>query len=188
LLNIGESLMGMQITNKIRGSALLQSLPYVDAEKIGATGASGGGNQTMWLGAVDERVKAAMPVVSVDTFNSYVMGHNCVCEVLPNGLAFTGEWGVLSLVAPRAMRMCNHKQESNPTFFPAEMLQSFAKALPVFGCYGAEMNIDSQLFDRPHGYYPADREALLGLMDLHLKGDGDRIPRKENSLEPLPAE
>src|SRR5690606_27722704 len=188
LLNIGESLMGMQITDNIRGIDLLQSLPYVDAEKIGATGASGGGNQTMWLAAVDERVKAAMPVVSVGTFNSYVMGHNCVCEVLPNGLTFTGDWGGLGLVAPRAMRMCNHKQESNPTFFPAEMLKSYEKALPVFGFYGAEKNLDYQLFDRPHGYYHEDRKARLGLMDLHLKGVGDGKPRKEKSLEPLPAE
>lgn len=188
LLNVGETLMGMQLTDNIRGIDLLQSLPFVDRDRIGATGASGGGNQTMWLAALDERVKAALPVVSVGTFDSYVMGHNCVCEVLPHGLTFTGEWGVLGLVAPRALRMCNHKQESNPTFFPAEMLKSYEKALPVFGFYGAEKNIDYQLFDRPHGYYPEDREALLGLMDLHLKGVGDGKPRKEKSLEPLPAE
>lgn len=187
LLNIGESLMGMQITDNIRGIDLLQSLPYVDAEKIGATGASGGGNQTMWLAAVDERVKAAMPVVSVGTFNSYVMGHNCVCEVLPNGLTFTGEWGVLSLVAPRALRMCNHNQESNPAFFPSEMLKSFRKAQPVFAMYNVPKHIDYQLFDRPHGYFPEDREALLGFMDYHLKGKGDGSPRKEKMLEPLPA-
>src|SRR5690606_20141962 len=122
------------------------------------------------------------------TFNSYVMGHNCVCEVLPNGLTFTGEWGVLSLVAPRALRMCNHNQESNPAFFPSEMLKSFRKAQPVFAMYNVPKHIDYQLFDRSYGYFLEDREALLGFMYFHLKGVGDANPCKEESLSPLPAE
>jgi hypothetical protein len=65
LLNVGESLLGFQVSDNMRGVDLLTSLPYVDPQKIGATGASGGGNQTMWVTAMDERIKAAMPVVSV---------------------------------------------------------------------------------------------------------------------------
>ena len=47
LMNIGESLMGVQISDNMRGVDLLCSLPYVDKNRIGATGASGGRNQTM---------------------------------------------------------------------------------------------------------------------------------------------
>lgn len=188
LLNIGETLMGMQLTDNMRAVDLLSSLSYVDKNKIGATGASGGGNQTMWLAAIDERVKAAMPVVSVGTFDSYVMAHNCVCEVLPKGLGFTEEWGVLSLVAPRAIKMCNHNQESNPTFFPFEMLKSFAKAKPVFELNGVGDNIGYEFFERPHGYFPDDRRALLGWMDLHLKGTGDGKARDEKPVTLIPVE
>ena len=186
LFDIGESLLGMQLTDNIRAVDLLSSLPYVDKTKIGATGASGGGNQTMWLAAMDERVKAAMPVVSVGTFDSYIMAHNCVCEVLPAGLDFTEEWGVLGLVAPRAIKMCNHKQESNPTFFPSEMLKSFDKAKPVFELNGAGANISYEFFERPHGYFPDDRRALLGWMDLHLKGIGEGKARDEQPVSPIP--
>lgn len=188
LYNIGETLMGMQLTDNMRAVDLLTSLPYVDKTKIGATGASGGGNQTMWLAAIDERVKAAMPVVSVGTFDSYIMAHNCICEVLPRGLTFTEEWGVLGLVAPRAIKMCNHNQESNPTFFPSEMLKSFAKAKPVFELNGAGANIGYEFFERPHGYYPEDRRALLGWMDLHLKGIGDGKARDEQPITLIPEE
>ncbi|MEJ7769713.1 MAG: acetylxylan esterase, partial [Chitinophagaceae bacterium] len=83
LMNIGETLVGFQMSDNMRGVDLLCSLPFVDAGKIGATGASGGGNQTMWLTAIDERIKAAVPVVSVGTFESYIMRSNCVCELLP---------------------------------------------------------------------------------------------------------
>ena len=74
LMNIGETLMGVEISDNMRGVDLLCSLPYVDSRNIGATGASGGGNQTMWLTSLDERIKAGMPVVSAGTFESYIMG------------------------------------------------------------------------------------------------------------------
>ena len=41
--------------------------------------AGGGGNQTMWLAAMDDRIAASVPVASVGTFESYVGGSNCVC-------------------------------------------------------------------------------------------------------------
>ncbi|MBE6357077.1 MAG: hypothetical protein E7058_08210, partial [Lentisphaerae bacterium] len=55
----GETLMGLQVVDNMRGVDLLQSLDFVIKDKIGACGASGGGNQTMWLAAMDERITAA---------------------------------------------------------------------------------------------------------------------------------
>ena len=51
---------------------------------------------------MDERIAAAMSVVSVGSFESYVYGMNCMCELLPDGLTFTEESGVLALIAPRS--------------------------------------------------------------------------------------
>jgi len=188
LLNIGESLPGLQISDNIRGVDLLQSLPYVDANKIGATGASGGGNQTMWLGAVDERIKVVIPVVSAGTFESYVMGHNCICETMPNGLNFTEEAGVLALIAPRVLAVYNALRDDNPAFLTSEMLRSYKNARPVFELYGAGRNISYTLFDLPHGYHPEMREAMLGCFDLYLKGIGDGSLKKEKPFNTLAPE
>lgn len=170
LMNIGESLMGLQITDNMRAVELLCSLPFVDPAKVGATGASGGGNQTMWLAAMDERVKAAVPVVSVGTFESYVMGHNCICETLIDGLMFTEESGVLALTAPRALTLSNGLKDSNPAFNPSEMLRSFVNAMPIFELYGAGNKFNHFIFDGPHSYPPETREAMLELFNVHLKG------------------
>ena len=188
LMNIGQTLLGLQVIDNMRGVDLLRSLPYVDAKNIGATGASGGGNQTMWLTAFDERIKAGMPVVSVGTFESYVMCSNCICELLPGGLTVSEEAAVLALVAPRALKMCNHKKDSNPAFYPAEMTRSFNNALPVFTMYGAGKNISYTFFDLPHGYMKEDRETALGWFDLHLKGIGDGSPKMEIPFELVPQE
>ncbi|MEJ7676185.1 MAG: hypothetical protein WKF59_26655 [Chitinophagaceae bacterium] len=137
---------------------------------------------------LDERVKAAMPVVSVGTFESYIMRSNCICELLPDGLTFTEESGVLALVAPRAIKMCNHTRDLSPTFFPSEMLRTFNNSKPVFKMLGVENNISYQVIDQTHGYWPEDREAMLGWFDLHLKGIGDGSPKKEIPFELLAQE
>ena len=188
LMNIGETLMGIEISDNMRGVDLLSSLSYVDSKSIGATGASGGGNQTMWLTALDERIKAAMPVVSVGTFQSYIMGTPCICEVVADAFDMTEEAGILALIAPRAIKMCNHKKDDNPAFFPSEMIRSYTNAKPIFSMYGVEDNIAFQLFDLPHGYKAEDREAVLGWFDLHLKSIGNGSPKKEISFELLPEE
>lgn len=172
LMQFGETLMGAQVVDNMRGIDLLCSLAYVDAEHIGATGASGGGNQTMWVAAMDTRIKAAVPVVSVGSFESYVMCSNCVCELLPNGLTFSEEAGILALVAPRALMPCNGMLDGNPAFAPAQMLRSLAEAKKVYRALDAADNLSCYIFNQPHGFWPEVQEAMLGWFNFHLKGIG----------------
>ena len=186
LMDIGESLLGFQVSDNIRAVDMLCSLPIVDTSRIGATGASGGGNQTMWLAAIDQRIKAAVPVVSVGTFESYVMGDNCICELLIDGLTFTEESGILSLVAPRAIKLCNHQQDKNPAFYPSVMLKSYFNALSVFDNLHAGHKLGYEIFDLPHGYFAEDRVAMLQWFDLHLKGTAKRKLKTITEYDTIP--
>ena len=188
LFSIGESLMGAQIVDNMRAVDVLCSLDCVQPDKIGATGASGGGNQTMWLAAMDDRIAAAVPVVSVGSFESYIMRSNCICECLPNGLTFTEESGVLALVAPRALKICNCLGDCNPTFYPAEMLRTYKETRKVFQAYDADTKLSYQVYNQPHGYWPEIRETMLGWFDLHLKGIGNGAPKVEVPFDTLPEE
>ena len=189
LMNVGETLMGMQLVDNMRGVDLLCSLKFVDRNRIGATGASGGGNQTMWLAAMDERIAAAVPVVSVGSFQSYINAINCICELLPDGLTFTEESGVLALTAPRALKICNCLGDSNPTFFPSEMLRSFAEVRKIYQVYdSAESKLSYQIFNLPHGYWPEIRETMLGWFNLHLKSIGHGKTEEETPFDALSEE
>jgi len=186
LWNIGESLMGIQLIDNMRGIDLLTSLDFVSSDRIGATGASGGGNQTMWLAAMDDRITASVPVASVGTFEAYVGGSNCVCETLPDGLMFMEESAVLALAAPNAVKICSCLGEIYPAFSPKEMIRSYEEARKVFQSLGADAKLSYQVFNRPHGYWPEIREAMLGWFDLHLRGLGTGAPKVELPFQCLP--
>jgi hypothetical protein len=182
LLPLGKTLLGIELSENIRAIDLLSSLSFVDRERIGVTGASGGGSQTMWLSALDDRIKAIVMVVSAGTFEAHVMGSPCICEVLSGALGFTEEAGVLSLIAPRALLIISHKRDDIPAFLPSEMLRSYQGVKSIYSLYNQEKKISYSIYDLPHGYWKEDREALIGWMDLYLKGRGDGSPVKESSL------
>lgn len=186
LLNIGETLMGAQVVDNMRGIDLLRSLPNVRKDRIGATGASGGGNQTMWLSAMDTRVAAAMPVVSVGSFESYVYGMNCMCELLPDGLTMTEESGILALIAPRPLRIGNALYDCNHDFSVAEMLRTYHPVERIYWKLGCPGNISFHVADRVHGMTDRQRESVLGFFAETLKGEGhgNALPEPENELIP----
>lgn len=163
----GDSLMGLQIRDNRTALDVLQSLPFVDPEKIGATGASGGGNQTMWLSAMDERVKAVVPVVSVGSFEAYVGQCNCMCETLPGGLSLAEEWEVLGLIAPRPLLVINALHDQ-PAFGHEAMTKTCRQVQEVYALTEARDRFDYRLFDMDHGYHREPLQAMLGWMQRWL--------------------
>ena len=90
---------GLQTFNSICALDFLSSLAGVDPKRIGVTGASGGGTQTMMLMALDDRVTAAFPCVMVST----AMQGGCTCE---NGHYLRigqGNIDIAAMAAPRPL-------------------------------------------------------------------------------------
>ena len=96
-----QNVMGIQTWNGIRSIDFLLTLPEVDAKRIAVTGASGGGTQTMLLGAVDDRVALSMPMVMVST----AMQGGCTCENASLLRVNTGNIEFAALFAPKPQIM-----------------------------------------------------------------------------------
>jgi dienelactone hydrolase len=94
-----QSVMGLQTWNSIRALDFLTSLPEVDPERIGVTGASGGGTQTFILCAVDARPAVAFPAVMVST----AMQGGCTCENASGLRVDTGNVEFAALFAPKPL-------------------------------------------------------------------------------------
>jgi cephalosporin-C deacetylase-like acetyl esterase len=183
LLPIGLPLSGLQVYENTRAVDYLQQRPEVDPQRIGVTGASGGGNQSMYAGAWEERLAAAAPVCSVGNYQAYLGAACCMCEVVPGALRFTEEWAVLGMVAPRGLMVINATKDSHQ-FSVDEAKKSLEVGRSVFEAFGKRQNLRHTIFESGHDYSQPMREAVYGWMSLHLKHEGDGSPVPEPAVTP----
>jgi dienelactone hydrolase len=183
LFPLGLPLSGLQVYENMRAVDYLLTRPEVDGAKLGITGASGGGNQSMYAGAFDERFGCVVPVCSVGNYRSYLGAAACVCEIVPDVTTYTEEWALLAMVAPRALMVINATRDAFQ-FSVGEAQKSIAQAQHVFRLYGKAGQISHDLFESGHDYGKEMREAMYGWMTLHLKGEGKGNPIPEPPLTP----
>jgi len=177
----GQSLAGIQVYENIRAVDYLQSRSEVIDDRIGITGTSGGGNQTMYAGAYEERFACVVPVCSVGTYQAYLGAACCMCEMVPSAMTYTEEWGVLGLVAPRGLMVINATRDAFQ-FSVGEAKKSIAQTSTVFQLYDKASHLRHVVIDSGHDYNQPMREAMYGWMTLHLKGKGNGDPIAEPEL------
>lgn len=109
-LPIGLCPIGLMTWNNMRALDFLQSLEDVDPGRLGCTGGSGGGQQTLYLAALDDRVKVVVPAVLVSWFRRIVFVSeqtHCFCNHAPGIAHVTDETELAALFAPRpALFIC----------------------------------------------------------------------------------
>jgi dienelactone hydrolase len=167
-----QSIMGLQTWNSIRAIDFLSSLPDVDPERIGVTGASGGGTQTFLLSAVDPRPRAAFPAVMVST----AMQGGCTCENACNLRINTGNVEFAALFAPKPLGL------SAADDWTKEMTtKGFPQLQEHYRLVGAPDNVF--LISRTefgHNYNGVCREAMYRWFHRHLLGkDGEPTAERD---------
>jgi dienelactone hydrolase len=167
-----QSIMGLQTWNSIRAIDFVSSLPDVDPERIGVTGASGGGTQTFLLGAVDPRPKAAFPAVMVST----AMQGGCTCENACNLRIDTGNVEFAALFAPKPIGM------SAADDWTKEMT---TKGFPELQRHFQMLGVPDNVFlisrlEFGHNYNSVTSEAMCRWFHKHLGvGDGEPAPERD---------
>lgn len=160
--------LGLQLWNSIRVVDYLTSLPDVDPHRIGVTGASGGGTQTLLLAAVDDRIRASVPVNMVSSF----FQGGCTCENAPNLRLNTFNVEFAALMAPRPQLLVaatgDWTRNTPEDEFPA--------VRHVYNLYGAASSVDTVQIDAPHNYNQASREAMYRFFARVLQPAGPPAP------------
>ena len=171
----GLSAMGLQLQNSIRSIDFLQSLPDVDKERIGCTGASGGGTQTFILTAVDERIKVSAPVNMI----SATMQGGCICENAPNLRLEASNLEIGALMAPRPLLLvsCTGDWTSKTPTVEYPAIRS------IYAHFDAEDKIHQVQVDADHNYNKESREAVYAWFAKWLLGAEDVSAFKEVPYE-----
>ncbi len=183
-LALGYSGGGGEIWNSIRALDVLAADPAVDAERLGATGVSGGGTCSFFLAAVDARVKAVASLCGVSTpcdaiSNRHLFGH-CDC-FYPINLGQRDFAEYAALIAPRPALFCNANED--PLFHPTEVAAFVERARRVYALYGQEAACQLTTTPGAHGDHPAFDDAVAEWFDLHLaKEPRPTVPRGPREL------
>ena len=161
----GLSLMAVQTWNSIRAIDFVESLPDVDPDRIGVTGASGGGTQTFMLYAVDDRLKVAAPVNMI----SGRMQGGCLCENAPLLRIEANNIEIGALFAPKPLFMvsCTGDWTDETPF------NEFPNIRSIFRLYDAGDRVDTIYVDAGHNYNQESREGVYSWFAKWLKGDPD---------------
>ena len=170
--NRGYSSAGAEAWNCIRSLDYLQSREEVDPERIGVTGRSGGGAYSWWVAALDERIKAAVPVAGITSLHNHVVdgcveGH-CDCMYMVN----TYRWDypmVAALVAPRPLLISNTDKDG---IFPLDgVVDVHAKVRKIYRLYDAEDKLGLQITEGPHKDTQELRIHAFRWLNRFLKND-----------------
>jgi dienelactone hydrolase len=167
------------IWNHQRCVDLLQSLPEVDPDRIGAVGHSLGGHNAMFLAAFDERVGCVVSNAGFCSFGSYLGGDltgwshdgympriRSVYGLNPERMPFDFP-DVLAALAPRPFLASAPVNDDN---FDVDGVRAcVAAARPVYERLGAGERLAANYPDCGHSFPPQAREVAYGWLDRWLK-------------------
>jgi dienelactone hydrolase len=164
------NVLALQTWNSIKALDFLSSLDGVDPQRIGMTGASGGGTQTLYLALLDDRVRASAPVVILYPWSA--PEGCCRCE---GGLPImqkthTNCFEFSAAIAPRPQLIISVGLDQTYDF-PKVGFPFIRQAYAAYHAASQAENV--HLAKEKHDYGPSKRAAMyqfftrqLGLSDL----------------------
>ena len=148
----------------------------MDASRIGVTGASGGGTQTMLLSAIDPRVTVECPAVMVST----AMQGGCTCENASLLRVNTGNIEFAATFAPKPLGMTaanDWTKEMETKGFPELQRHYAMMGAPNNVALWAHLNFG-------HNYNIVSREHIYAWFNehFHLGLSGDRLKEQDHPV------
>lgn len=179
----GHTNMSIMVWDSSRAIDYLLTRPDVDPTRIGVTGASGGGLNTLLLSVFDARLSLSVPVAYVTQFSKIMasrLTHDS-CTVLPELAGYTDMGELAALFAPKPqLLMAGHRDRHFPV---TGTKVAFRQAQDVYRGLGAQEALRIETFDVGHGYQEKLREQMYGFVEQQWSG-GSGAPRAEEIKPP----
>ena len=170
LIFAGQSWPGIVGWDDIRTVDYLITRPEVDASRIGCCGVSMGGYRTLYLAALDERIKAACIVGFMSTVRPMIRAkidtHSFV-HFLPGLHPWLDLTDVAALHAPHALMVQQCRKDG--LFTLDGMEESLRQIGAAYAKAGVSDKYVGRMYDAPHQFSLAMQEDAFAFFDRHLK-------------------
>lgn len=170
-LALGAPVAGQYVWDLVRGLDYCETRSDINTEKVGITGASGGGQAAMLAFAFDERITAAVPVCQCVSFESNVH-YGCLCNHLPGALEIGDRSDLLAIRAPAPIMLIGASVD--PEFPLAGHQKTLEKLKTIYKGYKSEANVRMEIVEGEHDYNRRMREAMYAFFAEHLQGQSAR--------------
>lgn len=161
----GRTLMGERLWDLMRCVDYLRTMPEVDPSRIGCAGLSLGGEMAMWLGAMDERMRATVSSGFLTVMDQMEQNH-CRCWKFPGLRERVDYADIYALTAPRALQ-CQNGRKEPPTGFTPDIARRAMKDVEVaYKDLGHPERVELDIHD---GAHEIDLPPLLAFLRKHLR-------------------
>jgi hypothetical protein len=159
-----RTLMGERLWDLMRCVDFLESLPMVDKSRIGCAGLSLGGEMAMWLGAMDQRIKATVSAGFL-TYMDQLEQNHCMCWKFDGLRELVDFPDVYSMIAPRFLQCQNGLKEPPTAFTPELAKKAINEIKPIYTDLNQKNNVELIIHD---GGHEIELTNLLSFFDQHL--------------------
>lgn len=180
----GSSQARYMIWDGIRAVDYLLTRREVDPDRIGITGRSGGGTQSSYIAAFDDRIKAAAPECYITNFTRLLqsIGPQDAEQNFYSGISSGMDHADLLLVrAPKPALMITTTRDMFSIQGARETADEVSR---IYKAYGEEGNFGMVEDDAPHASTPLNREAMYAFFQKHLNNPGSADDEDVTILTP----
>lgn len=188
---VGSNSLGYFYLLIRRGLDFLAALPVTDDRRIGVTGLSGGGWQTVMISSLDERVKVMVEVAGIGSLESNLARPTDSSDVEEDGtdLMMGSDYPFLIAIrAPRPTLLIHNQQDDCCFLAPLVRPYVFEQVLPFFRLYGSEAALrwHENIDPGTHNYQLDNRRQAYAFFaeHFHLPPDGEEIPSDAEIFTP----
>jgi len=178
----GYSSAAVEAWNSIRALDYLETLDFVDKERFGVTGRSGGGAYSWWISVLDERIKVSAPVAGIADLKNHVyagfpgsgrLAHGTVeghCDCMFHVNTYRWDFGqVAALVAPRPLMILNTDDDR---IFPLDgVSRVFNQVRHIYDLHGVRDKLGLVIYPGGHKDTQPLRVPAFNWFNRHLKGE-----------------
>lgn len=152
-----------------RGLDILLQHEHADPQRVAVAGLSGGGWQTIFISALDERVTLSNPVAGYSSFRTRARHFSDLgdSEQTPVDLATTADYAQLTAMRAPRPTLLTHNAEDKCCFRAEHALPPLVDAArPIFRLYGKENALRTHVNHDPgsHNFEKDNREALYRML------------------------